>query len=368
MYSYAVLDPRPTDAARMANARAFATGPVYGLEVTVPALADRCAANLDPQHLGGDAATTAIQAAIDWPLPPHGATLATVRPDADSIGAMAILALRAEQLHVGYEGETLIDTVFHVGTTPVQGGPGMWERIGLIAEADREASGPWPGPRPIGDAASLLRSTTAVERMCADHKLTMDERVQRMREWLLTGRFEGMDAYHQRALDEAEQALAALQVQVRGQVAIVTGTHRLAMSIGYRHAPVVVATDPAFRWQGGEPHVKHTVARWNTGTLPDMDWQGMTAALNEADPAARLTPAQADAYHRELTRWVADVVKHTEALAQMDAPSAGPEDMPIPPAPPIPRWGGSTSIVGSPQGVGSDLTTEQVAEIVTAHI
>lgn len=383
-YSYTILDPRPTDAAREANERVFAAGPVYGLEVTVPGLASRCADNLDPQHLGGEAGTAAIAAALEWPLPPHGATLATVRPDADSIGAMAILTLRREQLAIGYEGETLIDTVFRVGTTPVQGGPGMWERIGAIAEADREASGPWPGPRPIGDAASLLRPTTAVEAMCFDHKLTMEKRVQRMRLWLLTGDFEGMDAYQERALEEAEQALADLQVEVRllavlhrtgrltkeqalanpqvevrGQVAIVTGTHRLAMSIGYRYAPVVVATNPAFRWQGGPEHLKHTVARWNTSTCPGMDWTGMTAALNEADPAARLTPAQADAYHRELTAWVADIIRHTDTRD---------EDMPVPPAPPIPRWAGSTSIIGSPQGIGSLLSTDGVTDIVDAHM
>jgi len=317
MYSYAVLDPRPTDAARMANARAFATGPVYGLEVTVPALADRCAANLDPQHSGGDASTAAIQAAMDWPLPPPGAVLATVRPDADSIGAMAVLTLRREQLAVGYEGETLLDTVFHVGERPVQGA-GIPDRVHLIADADREKSGPWPGPRPIGDAASLLRPTTAVERMCMDHRLPLAQRVSHMRDWLLSGSFTGMDGYQVEALAEAEQAIASLDVQVQDGIAVVTGSHRLAMSIGYRHAPVVVATNPAFRWQGGGEHVKHTIARWNSGTMPDMDWDGMLAALNTADPAADETA----------------------------------------------RWGGSTSIVGSPQGVASGLTTSQVVEIV----
>ncbi len=320
MYKYAALDPRPVG--REANDALFAAGPVYGVEVTVPALAERCAANLDPQHLGGDASTAAIAAALDWPLPPYGATLATVRPDADSIGAMAILALRREQLGVGYEGETLIDTVFHVGTTPVQGGPGMWERINAVAAADCEASGPWPGPRPVEDAPSLLRPTTTVEAMCFDHKLTMEQRVTRMRCWLLTGGFEGMDGYQEQAKADAEQALAALDVKVVGKIAVVVGNHRLAMSIGYRYAPIVVATNPAFRFAGGEPHVKHTVARWNTKTLPDMDWDGMLAALNAADPAVTETA----------------------------------------------RWGGSTSIAGSPQGVASGLDTEQVAEIVAAHI
>lgn len=181
MYTYIAFNPRT------ATADDVPAG-TLGIEVTSRHLAGACSeGNIDPQHLGGDATTAAIVAALDWPLPPSGATLATVRPDADSIGAMAVLTLRREQLAVGYEGETLIDTVFHVGTTPVQGGPGMWERINAVAAADCEASGPWPGPRPVEDAPSLLRPTTTVEAMCFDHKLTMEQRVTRMRCWLLTG-------------------------------------------------------------------------------------------------------------------------------------------------------------------------------------
>ncbi|MFC3986853.1 hypothetical protein, partial [Streptosporangium jomthongense] len=87
IYTFATLDPRPTDSARTAN-DALLAKEVLGVEVTVPVLADRCTAgNLDPQHLGGDAATAAIEAALTWPLPPAHTTLATVRPDADSVGA-----------------------------------------------------------------------------------------------------------------------------------------------------------------------------------------------------------------------------------------------------------------------------------------
>lgn len=74
----------------------------------MPTLAERCMANLDPQHLGGDVATAAIQAALAmWrELPPDGATLATIRPDLDSIGAMAVLELLRQDrgLITGDEG------------------------------------------------------------------------------------------------------------------------------------------------------------------------------------------------------------------------------------------------------------------------
>ncbi|HEY9441015.1 MAG TPA: hypothetical protein VIS29_20700, partial [Streptomyces sp.] len=148
-YTYATLDPRPTTAAQQANDAVFAAGPVYGLEVTIQTLADRCVANLDPQHLGGDASTAAIEAAVDWPLPPAGATLATVRADADSVGAMAVLLLRS----AGY----LL-------------WQGALDRIRVIADADKEASGSWPGVRPVPAAEALVTPATPVMSLAADHR------------------------------------------------------------------------------------------------------------------------------------------------------------------------------------------------------
>lgn len=300
MYTYTVaaLDPRRTPQAEEHNNRVLA-GPVLGIEVTIPDLAARCSlGNIDPQHLGGggDTSRAAIDAALTWPLPPTGVTLATVRPDADSIGAMAILTIRRE----------------HGGDW--QAPAGTLDRCAAIARADKEAQGPWPGLRPIGRPEDLLRETTALEGMCMDHTLALEERVARMRGWLLSGEFEGIAGYQERALVEARAALADLDVQVRDGIAVVVGTHRLAMSIGYRCAPVVVATNPAFRWQGGEPHVKHTVARWSSSAVA-VDWAGMLDALQGVEPG----------------------------------------------------WGGSASIVGSPQGIASRLTTDQVVEIVARH-
>jgi len=84
----------------------------------------------------------------------------------------------------------------------------------------------------------------------------------------------------------------------------------------------VVATNPAFRFAGGEPHLKYTIARWNTSTLPAMDWQGLIDALNREDPAA-VDGAQ---------------------------------------------WGGSTSIIGSPQGISSRLRQRDVMALATTAV
>ena len=290
MYTYISLHPRATTADVPAG--------TLGVEVTARHLAQACSlGNIDPQHLGGDVSTAAIEAAMSWPLPPEGATLATVRADADSLGAMAVLTLRAKGI-------------------PIDAA-----RLKLIADADKEASGPWPGPRPAPAPEDMVGSATPVMHLAADYARPLPDRVDQLACWLMDGDDscdEEIGEYGARALDEARDALAGLQVNTHGSVAVVVGNHRLAFAIGYRHAPIVVATNPEFRFSGGEPHLKHTVARWNSTTLPGMDWNGLVDRLNAADPAVTETA----------------------------------------------RWGGSTSIVGSPQGISSGLTTEDVADIV----
>lgn len=146
-----------------------------------------------------------------------------------------------------------------------------------------------------------------------DHRRPVEDRAAAVRQWILTGHLDDEAEIRLRLYVEALDALTDLDVQVQDGVAVVTGSHRLAMSIGYRYAPVVVATNPAFRWQGGPPHVKHTVARWRSSQ--PMDWDGMLAELREREPG----------------------------------------------------WGGSSSICGSPQGNGSTLTQREVLSVVVQH-
>ncbi|MDD3911597.1 MAG: hypothetical protein PHZ22_05390, partial [Bacteroidales bacterium] len=85
-YRFELFDPRNVPAAIEANDKVFSLGSVYGIEVTVPALAARCAANIDPQHVGENVSTAAIEEAVFAELPSEGAVIATVRPDLDSVG------------------------------------------------------------------------------------------------------------------------------------------------------------------------------------------------------------------------------------------------------------------------------------------
>lgn len=306
-YRFAILDPRPISAAAEANDRVFDEGPVLGIEVTVPALAARCElGNLDPQHAGGDATRAAIDDALTAELPADGSTLATVRPDLDAVGAMAILHLRKRGY--GVYGDLL-------------------DRAAIIAAADKFAHGGWaPRPLPTREnpwpttqvAASDSGSLAAIAAAMADFKVPIADRVAMMERWLLTGDEPG----EYRSIVERERAdlIAALEsgaikveTTTHGKIAVVESTHRAATSVGYSMAPVVVALNPTFQFQGGAPHRKFTVCAF-------------------------------EAQHADIR----------SALAELATLEAG--------------WGGSPTIGGSPQGVSSALTTDQVVEVVTRHL
>ena len=102
-----------------------------GIEVTDPRFSSRCGlGNVDPQH-GPDAgpdAPAAVEVAVDLPLPPPGTILLTLRPDMDSLGAMAVLLHRAKG---GVMSSAMLD------------------RIRRIAVVDRFEFGAWPGIRAL---------------------------------------------------------------------------------------------------------------------------------------------------------------------------------------------------------------------------
>lgn len=305
MFTYVLLDPRSNLDAFRANEAVFARGPVLGVEVTVPALAGRCVlGNVDPQHSGGDATRAAIEAALEWPVPPAAAVLATVRPDLDAFGAMAVLELRATAVELPGE---------------------LPDRVRRIAEADRFARGPWPGARPLPDASAWGSSDGPGEpdlaplaAAVADATLPVVERVELVRRWLLDG--EVPQVYRALADRNAESLRSQLArgeatfgVRAGGRVATVEGTHPGLLALGYRLAPVVVARNPAFRFQGGPPHAKLTVAQYASGYV--------------------------------------DLVAVRDELAARE-----------------PGWGGSPTIIGSPQGEASALSTNDVAVVVERHL
>lgn len=247
---------------------------LLGIEVTDPGLAARCGlGNIDPQHAvgAGPRAPAAIEAALDHPLPPAGARLATLRADLDALGAMAVLNLRAG----GWQA----------------GGPARG-RIARIAAVDRFDRGPWPGRRLLpATEAELLDdwpgADLAVLSACVfDAAAPLADRVAAAADWIAAGRVP--EAWRAAAGRRQAGLIASLAegrtraaLGAGGRCALVLSDQPGALALGYRLAPVVLAANPVFRFPDGADGMKYTIARWAEG---DADLAPARARLAALEP------------------------------------------------------------------------------------
>jgi hypothetical protein len=364
-----LLDPRPISAAAEANERVFALGPVLGIEVTVPALAERCTlGNIDPQHTDGDVSKAAIEVALEEQIPPRSSdgwifdgrrawvtpcpdcgqacsyactvtgnllpelpiTLTTVRADLDSVGAMAVLTIK----YAPYADILLSDE------------GGILQRIAAIATADKTMVGGWPGPRALprpGDPPEPQRAELGIppglSQLVFDFKTPLKERVFLILEWLRSGWCAGLPEADEAVQSEFDQAVEKTDVwavytapdDVHGlrefictpgdiielagnsRVAYAESTERYATNFAYRIAPVIVMMNPEFKFRGADAGVKFTVAQFSPGYV---DLPAVLADLQEMEQG----------------------------------------------------WGGSPTIIGSPQGSSSELSPEEVVATVFRHL
>ncbi len=296
-FQFHQFDPRPQGAESNKDAIVAADGGhnLLGIEVTIPTLAEQCLlGHLDHHGEGDDSSTpAAVEQALTAELPPEGATLATVRCDADSVAAMAVLANRAEGRLVSEEIVAAI---------------GRFDRLGPAAG------------RPADEVI-------AISRQAANFRLPLAERVAWVQA-LLAGEGDEVEVASLVAARDAEFAAAReaseLTLHADGRVALVVSTHRFATQLGYEAASVLVCFNPEMpvdsRDASKGTYRKFTICRHDSHVPVDL--VAAMAELNELDEAV------------------------TEGS----------------------RWGGRGDIGGSPQGVSSSLTTEQVVGVVARHL
>mgnify|MGYP006865008293 CR=1 FL=1 len=289
-YEFAQFDPRPVG--RGANeviVYGACDAGLLGIEVTIPQLAEHCElGNLD-HHGPNDTVDTqsAVEQAVLAELPSEGATLATVRTDADSVSAMAVLASRLQGRSVNKEIVAAI---------------GRFDRLGPSAG------------RPTDEVMALAR-------VAADFKRPLAERVA-FAQAILAGESDVEDVAAlvdaRNAEFEAAREASELTLYADGRIAVVVSTHRFATNLGYESAPVVVAFNPEmqvnFRDPGAGTYKKFTICRYDSNVAVDI-----SAALLE--------------------------------LGELES-----------------GWGGRGDIGGSPQGVSSKLTLEEVIAVVKRHL
>ena len=243
-----------------------------GIEVTEADLADACSlGNIDPQHTPGSTDNrAAIEAAMEWPLPPMGSRLVTIRPDADALGAMAVLMLRAAGHTLDANAEKRVAQI------------GQWDRLARGAwQSWRRVHPPLFRPSWPVDLAGKPLELKAVDALVRLADWPIAARVSCLAEWLQEGRAALPEAAVHAALAHEAALLDAWNkeaIEVRStadtRVALLLsapGAPVGGMDLAYRTAPVVVA----------EGHLptgrKLTVAQFEPGWL---DLPALLAELN----------------------------------------------------------------------------------------
>jgi len=266
-------------------------------------------------------------------------TLATIRPDLDSVGAMAIFEILATECKQALE----IPVAWADRAKTLT--PAARQRIASIAKADTFAQGPWPGSRslptegnpwPTDGAVEDTSELAAIASLIANPKRSLEQRVEFMRDWILAGEsgFSGgemmypdlvgaLSAHRQIVEHERSEMISALNrgdIKIRWgcdgippSICVVESTWRSATMLGYCMAPVVIAVNPRFSFNGGPEHLKYTVCQWQEGYV--------------------------------------DLTHASYELCSLE-----------------PGWGGSKTIIGSPQGKASLLSIEQVLATVKEHL
>ncbi len=236
-----------------------------------------------------------------------GARIVTIRPDADALGAMAVLALRARGHRLSPDTQARIAEI------------ARWDCLRLGSWQDwRELHPPLFRPAMAVDLMGKPLELKAVDALVRLTSWSMERRVEAFADWLLSGlsalpeeavqaalEFETrlLDAWNCGAIEVRRTKDARLATMMAGPDAPLGG-----MDLAYRLAPVVVA-------EGYLPYGrKMTIAQFEPG------WVDLPALL-----------------------------KKLEALE--------------------PGWGGQAqSIIGSPQGKASALGIDAVVAMVGKHL
>ena len=304
-YRFALLHPTEHTPAEAAHNRRLLGPRTLGIEVTEPVLAARCGlGNIDPQHDGGDTGGPAILACLEWRRLPPAGSWLVTIRP--DLDALGGMALIA-----------LRRSGVHLSAV-------LRRRVAEVARADGFEHGPWPGPRPLPRMTAerltelgggALGPAAAV---AADHAIPLECRVELVARWLDTGE---MPRRYRQAAEARGRILAAalaggalrVSTTAQGRIAVVEGSADGAVRIGYLRAPVVVALNPEFSFRHGPPHRKFTVCQYRPGYV--------------------------------------DLAAAARTLAGRE-----------------PGWGGSATIIGSPQGRSSELTIADVAAVVLANL
>lgn len=298
VYEYTTLNPRSE------------TNPEFdlGIEITIPKLMLENVENIDPQHgKNANIESSAIEKALNYNLDklPQGSKIATLRPDADSIGAMAVLELRSQDIIPDKELIKMIGKFDSYGYKKAQE---MYPEIEVRQE-----------------------EITAASQVCLGRDKSIEEKVTWMKK-LLTNKanYDEIQSINNKWLEDKEKAKKSLEISpiVDDKAVLVTGSHPQAFAVGYEQAGIVAAYNPNFvrPWiENDTACEKWTIARYSEAEKIDI--AKLKELLNEYEK-----------------KYSAENYDHKKT------------------------WGGPANLVASPQGYTSNIPKEKIIETIKSCI
>ncbi|MCM8787156.1 MAG: hypothetical protein NC935_03790 [Candidatus Omnitrophica bacterium] len=243
-----------------------------GIEITTPGFTGL---NLD--HHGKDYnsdSPSAIERAMKLDLDSikknleSGKKIATIRPDPDSVGAIAVILLKLEGIN---PDEKIIKAI---GLADRKG-PGVFKDNGakLLGLSDDEFE-------------KYKKIVAAARYKIVSQKTPIEEAIEFMKNLLMVkiseDEIENLYKQDQKELEEARKNLE-IELICNGKVAVVKGNSPRAFDIGYEKAQVVIAYNPQFKWPTGQVTPKFTIARYDSN-VDYFNIKGLLQELQQKDP------------------------------------------------------------------------------------
>ncbi len=230
-----------------------------GIEVTILGMKNDVDHHGEKGHLPSAAeqvleSSQEILQTISW----ETFTLATVRPDSDSVTAMAVINLA----HQGKENaidKKLVRLVWVLDR--------LWPQWLSKEDKDEETH----------------KKIIAIGYISGDFTMSLEQKVQLVSEILLwTIDPSLLEKYWEKKQKEYEEAKTHLSIQeiIPGKLVFVQWSHRMAMSIWYEYGTTVIALNPSMpvlASQDGkmvptwETYIKYTIAKYNEVVPTDID-------------------------------------------------------------------------------------------------
>lgn len=239
---------------------------IVGLEMTVPALAELCDKNIDPQHTDGNSAQSCVKEVTEnaekylKEYKDKDVVFVTNRVDADSVAAY----VSADRY--------------------LQGEPQDYnENVAAINKHDTFSAGKWQGPKPIEKAFDPENKIGALASSIKVFSVTQDN-IKAVADFIDTGKVdETTMANYQKVQNGIIDRVNSgeIKVEVKGGIANVTTTLPCATNVGYSKAPVVIAINPAAKGPDGKTYRKISICQHDEGYV---DMSAIKTALNKEEP------------------------------------------------------------------------------------